>query len=108
MQPVVILGDAAVAQPAVAAGEPGDGAFDHGSVLAIFDQPVWVTRRLAGGALPRIMRTYLEAFARAAVGTSGPRRATGAGRKPSVRSLPKLLLPRGNRWPPPSGKRRTR
>jgi hypothetical protein len=40
MQPVIILDDAAVAQPAVAAGQPGDGPFDHGPVLTVFGQPI--------------------------------------------------------------------
>ena len=35
VQPMVVLGDAAVAHPPVLAGEPGDGPFDHGSVLAV-------------------------------------------------------------------------
>jgi hypothetical protein len=35
VQPVVVAGDAAVAHAAIAADEPGDGAFDHGPVLAV-------------------------------------------------------------------------
>jgi hypothetical protein len=50
VKPVIILGDPAVAQPAVATSKPGDGAFNHGPVLAIFGQPVRVTCGLPGGA----------------------------------------------------------
>jgi hypothetical protein len=80
VQPVVVLGDPAVAQSAVAAGQPGDGPFDHGPVLAVFGQPVRVTSGLAGGALPRIVRADVEALTGAAPGASGPQRAMGAGR----------------------------
>ena len=30
VEPVVVLDDTSIAQPAVAANEPGDGPFDHG------------------------------------------------------------------------------
>lgn len=36
VQPVIVLGHSAVADFAVVAGKPGDGAFDHGAVLAVF------------------------------------------------------------------------
>src|SRR2546428_9838518 len=40
LEPGVVLGDASVADLAVPAGdEPGDGAFDHGSVLAVVGLP---------------------------------------------------------------------
>src|SRR5260370_41325242 len=35
VQPMVILGHAAIAEFAVAAHDPGDAAFDHGSVLSV-------------------------------------------------------------------------
>lgn len=50
MQPVVVPGYAAVAQSAVAASKPGDGAFDHGPMLAVVGQPIRVSRGLSGGA----------------------------------------------------------
>ena len=72
VQPVVVLNRSAAVQPAVAAGEPGDGAFDHGPVLTVFGQPVRITSGLAGGALPRVVGAHLEVFAGAATGASGP------------------------------------
>src|SRR6476659_8010361 len=62
MQRVIILGGAAVAQPAVAAGQPGDGAFDHGPMLAVFGQPVRVSGCLPGGAHLRVMGPTLSLF----------------------------------------------
>jgi hypothetical protein len=50
MQPVIIVGDAAVAKSAIAPGQPGDRAFDHGTVLAVFSQPVGVAGGLTGCA----------------------------------------------------------
>src|SRR5271168_3483019 len=49
MQPMVILDGAAVAQPAVASSEPGDGSFDHGPVLAVIGQPIRVPHCAPGG-----------------------------------------------------------
>jgi hypothetical protein len=43
VQPVVVLGDAAVADFTVAASEPGDRTFDHRPVLTIFVEPVRVS-----------------------------------------------------------------
>jgi hypothetical protein len=40
LQPVIGLGHSAVADFAVVAGEPGDGAFHHGVMLAVFGLPV--------------------------------------------------------------------
>jgi len=77
---MIVLCDAAVAQSAVAARQPGDGAFDHGSVLAVFGQPVGVTGGPACGALSRVVCTHLELFAFATAGASGPQRAARAGR----------------------------
>ena len=51
VQPVVVLGDAAVAQFAVAARQPGDGAFDHGPVLTVFGLPIPGLGVSPGGAL---------------------------------------------------------
>lgn len=42
MQPVVVLDDAAVADFAVAAGQPGDRAFHHRTVLTVFGLPVGI------------------------------------------------------------------
>ena len=83
MQPVIVLGDAAVAQFAVAAGQPGDGAFDHRPVLAVFGQPIRVTGGLSGGALPRVMGADFEFLALAAARCIGP--AVGNRRRPRRR-----------------------
>ena len=64
MKPVIIFADAAVSQPAIAAGQPGDGAFDHGPMLAILGQPVGVARGSAGGAQERIVRADPQGFCR--------------------------------------------
>ena len=80
MQPMVVFDDAAVAQPAVAAGQPGDGAFDHGSVLAVFGQPLWVASGLSRGALPRIMDPDPQSSAGAAAGAASTQWTAGAGR----------------------------
>jgi hypothetical protein len=48
VQPMVISADAAVAQPAIAAGQPGDGPFDHGPVLAVVRLPIRITSSPAG------------------------------------------------------------
>src|SRR5215212_1424596 len=50
VEPGVVLGGAAVAQAAVAAGEPGDGAFDHGPVLPVEGLKFRVGGAAAGGA----------------------------------------------------------
>ena len=49
MQPVIVLGDTAVAQSSVAAGQPGDGPFDHRPTLTVFGQPIRVTKAGALG-----------------------------------------------------------
>src|SRR5439155_20026523 len=42
VQPGVVLGGSGVAESAVVADEPGDGAFDHGAVSSVFGPPVRV------------------------------------------------------------------
>src|SRR4051794_7578726 len=83
MQPVVVLGDTAVAQSSVAAGQPGDGPFDHGPMLTVFGQPIRVMSGPPGGAQPRVVGTDPKGFAAAAAGASGAQRASGAGRAES-------------------------
>ncbi|APD83922.1 hypothetical protein AN480_29420 [Mycobacterium intracellulare subsp. chimaera] len=46
---------AAVAQSAVAAGEPGDGSFDHGPVPVVFGAPVGVAGGMAGSTLEGVV-----------------------------------------------------
>src|SRR5258707_11542152 len=75
MEPMVVLGDAAVTHPAVAAGQPGDGPFDHGPVLSVFGQPLRVTSRLPGSALPGVMGADFEFLALVAARASSPQRA---------------------------------
>src|SRR5258705_12352964 len=75
MEPMVVLGDAAVADFAVTAGQPGDGPFDHGPVLSVFGQPLRVASRLPGSALPGVMGADFEFLAFAAAGASGAQRA---------------------------------
>ena len=41
VQPLVVFGDAAVAESAVAAGQPGDAAFDHRSMLSVNMFELW-------------------------------------------------------------------
>ena len=56
VQPVIVFGHSAVADFAVVAREPGDGAFDHGAMLAVFGLPVRITREGPGGTQPLFMR----------------------------------------------------
>ena len=72
VQPGVVLRDSAVGDAPVAAGEPGDGSFDHGSV-----GPVGGLERLLGGAGPvlalqRVVLVKLD-------GSSGRRRGAAFG-----------------------------
>ena len=57
MEPLIVVGDAAVADFAVAAGQPGDGAFHHGSVLAVLGLPVRIARDRPRCALERFVHT---------------------------------------------------
>ena len=61
VQPVIVFGHSAVADFAVVAREPGDGAFDHGAVLAVFGLPFGVTGEGPGGTQPLFMRAQGEA-----------------------------------------------
>ena len=47
VEPVVVLGDASVTESPVASGQPGDAAFDHGTVL-----PVGALEAVFAGPLP--------------------------------------------------------
>lgn len=76
VEPVVVLGDAAVAEFACAAGEPGDDAFDHGPVLAVFGF-ARVTGCLSGGAEDAFVRVDGE-FAAAFGGGAAGREWAGA------------------------------
>src|ERR1700757_4184507 len=78
MEPVIIFADAAVTQFSVAASQPGDGAFDHGSVLAVFGLPVRVAGGVAGGALPGIVGTDPQGFALAVTSAAFPQWAPRA------------------------------
>ena len=55
MQPVVVVGDASVAQVAVTSGQPGDGTFDHRPVLAVFVEPLGVSCFPSGGSLQGVV-----------------------------------------------------
>src|ERR1019366_3016146 len=50
VEPVVVFGDAAVADFPVSADQPGDGAFDHGPVLAVDVAELRCFGLAAGGA----------------------------------------------------------
>src|SRR5215212_2075824 len=76
---MVVLGDAAVTDSSVTAGEPGDRPFDHRPVLTVFSQPIRITRRPPGGALQRVMGADFEFLTRATAGASGPQRTLRAG-----------------------------
>ena len=51
VQPVIVSGDAAVAEIPVPSGQPGDGSFDHRTVLTILVEPSLVFVLLTGPAL---------------------------------------------------------
>ena len=68
---MVVFGGSAVAQTPVAAGEPGDGAFDHGPVLVVFGAPVIVLGGLAGSTLKGVVGADVQVFAAAAAGAAG-------------------------------------
>ena len=44
MQPVIVLDHAAVSEATVAAGQPGDGTFNHRTVLAVLVLPGGISR----------------------------------------------------------------
>src|SRR4029077_10798607 len=83
MQPMVVLDDAAVTQSSVAAGQPGDGPFDHRPMLTVFGQPAGVASAPPGGACPRVVSADPKGFAGAAAGAAAPQRAASAGRAES-------------------------
>ena len=70
VQPVAIFDDAAVTHLAVAAGQPGDAAFDHRSVLTIFVEPVHVSGCCACVALQLVVGPYGQRLALGAGGAS--------------------------------------
>jgi SAM-dependent methyltransferase len=74
VQPPVVGGHAAVAQAAAAAvraDEPGDGAFDHGPVLAVAGAEVFVGGPLVAGlAQQRVVFVQPEALAARYAGTN--------------------------------------
>src|SRR5215217_7464109 len=79
VEPGVVLGGAAVAQAAVAAGEPGDGAFDHGPVLPVQGLEGGVCGAGAVGAGERVVVAEFQAASGAAGGAAGAERAAAAG-----------------------------
>src|SRR5919202_5557206 len=83
VQPPVVGGHAAVAQFAAAAfraDQPGDGAFDHGPVLAVgLAQVVPVGPVAAGLAQQRVVLVQVEGPTVGAVGAALPQRAAAAG-----------------------------
>ena len=78
VQPVVVLGHAAIANLAVAADQPGDGAFHNRPMLPIFVLPGRVSRIMASNSLQRIMRADAEGPTGDAGGAARPQGAAAA------------------------------
>src|SRR3954447_24310156 len=80
VQPGVVLGDAAVGHSPVAAGQPGQGALDHGSVPAVGG----LEGRVGGAGpmrpLQRVVRVQMESAPVGGGGAVGPEWAAAAGR----------------------------
>src|ERR1700730_773518 len=68
VQPVVVFGHAAIANLAVATGQPGDGAFDHRPMSPIFVAPLWVSCLSAGFPLPPMVGAGADGCSRGARG----------------------------------------
>jgi hypothetical protein len=62
MQPVIVLGDAAVADFAVSSRQPRDAAFDHWSMLTVFVVPVQVSSFGADCSLQSVVGADLSDF----------------------------------------------
>ena len=78
VQPVIVAADTTVADLAVAAAEPGDGAFDHRSILTVLVEPLRVSRFSASRSLKLIMKAEPDAATVAAGGALGAQCAATA------------------------------
>ena len=79
MQPVIIFGDAPVADFPVVASQPSDGAFDHWPMLTILVEPVRVSRLLTGSTLQRVVGAQLQGFTPEGSGAACPQGTAAAG-----------------------------
>src|ERR1700730_1721791 len=80
VQPVVVFGHAAIANLAVATGQPGDGAFDHRPMSPIFVAPLWVSCLTAGFPLQRMVWADPDDSSGDAGGAAPTQRAAAARR----------------------------
>src|SRR3954471_2039118 len=80
MQPGVVLDHAAVGHSPVSAGEPGDGAFDHGPVPAVVGLEVRLGSARPMFPLERVVGMKVQVAAAVGGGAAGAYRAAAAGR----------------------------
>ena len=78
VQPAVVLVGAAVGHSAVAAGQPGDAAFGHGSVLPVDGLKAWVGGAGAVGAGQGVVLGQHDGAPVVTAGAASAQRAAGA------------------------------